>query len=168
MAKETRPQHSEAERHTGNDSVVKFEVNGTKYELPVTSVDWSRDENTNDIQHNDSLNPVIATTGLRYSGSFEYTGRNWDAMNKLIHGVANKNDDGDVVNQRNESVRGTLTVQETTTEDGQTYTYTYTFKRVKVTSNSRSVPSDDSSSSSYDWSAEDMIVLKNGSQPSSP
>lgn len=138
------------ERVTGQEATLKW---GDK-EIPITNVSWTRDVNTSEVQHNDTLNPKILVTGLRYSGSFEYDGRNFDIQNELMSQVEKENQGY----QRNEPQRGTLTVKETKTEDGVTKTYYYTFKGVVVTSQSRDLPADDSASSSWDFSAEDLSV----------
>jgi len=156
------------ERQTGDKALLKFNPGGQTFELQFSNVSWSRDIGTTEVQHNDSLKPVIATTDIRFSGSFEYQGSNFDAMNQLLYG-RDVESNGRIVRESSEPVRGTLTVKETV-EDGATIVdeYTYIFKGVVVTSNSRDIPSDDVTSTSYDWVAEDMIILKNGGSPNAP
>lgn len=155
-------------RTTGQDSLLKFKAGDTVYEIPISNVSWSRDTETSTTQHNKSLKASRVVTGVRFSGSFEHDGRNYDAMNKLVNG-SSVADGGTVTTESHEPIRGTLTVTETETgEDGSTTTYEYTFTDCIVTSTSRDVPSDDIASTSYDWEAEDMIVTKDGSKPENP
>ena len=136
-------------RVTGQEAVLKW---GDK-EVAVTNVSWSREVDTTEVQHNDTLNPKILVTGLRFSGSFEYSGRNFDLQNALIH------TQNTVTKQEGEPQRGTLAVEELSEdEDGNEVRYIYTFEDVVVTDQSRDMPSDDSSTTSWDWSAEDMRV----------
>lgn len=137
------------ERTTGQDAIIKF---GNR-EITVSNVSWSRDVNTTDVQHNDSLEPKILTTGLRYSGSFEYDGRDYDLMNELV------TKEETAVYDKNEPVRGTLSVTEVqTNEDGSTERYIYTFRNVIVTGQSRDAPADDTTSTSWDFEAESINV----------
>lgn len=138
------------ERVTGQDAVLKF---GNK-EINITNVSWTRDVNTTDVQHNDDLNPKILTTGLRYSGSFEYNGRNYEVMNDLLV----PEEDG--VYDKNEPRRGTLTVTEyeEDPDGGGGQQYIYTFKNVIVTSQQRDLPADDAASTSWDFEAENVDV----------
>lgn len=138
------------ERVTGQEATLKWGDS----EIPITNVSWSRDVDTSEVQHNDTLNPKILVTGLSYSGSFEYTGRQWDVMNDLVY----QEESG--VHSRGEPQRGTLTVKETKEDNGDIINFLYTFKGVIVTSQSRDLPADDSASSSWDFSAEDMHVSK--------
>jgi hypothetical protein len=151
---------SPAERHTGQDAKLKFKTSAGSsntaktYEIAVSNVDWSRSTGTTDVQHNDGLTAVKALTDIRFSGSFEYSGQNFDAINAFAHGNTNE---GKV--EVGKPARGTLTVKEEDPEDAST-TYIYTFKNTVVTDTSRSNPSDDSSTTSMDWEAEGMLVKK--------
>lgn len=136
------------ERVTGQEAVLKW---GQK-EIPITNVSWTRDANTSEVQHNDDLEAKILITGLRYSGSFEYSGRNWDLMNELV----SQTETASV--SKNEPIRGTLSVTETQVEGDENATYIYTFRGVVVTSQSRDVPADDAASTTWDFSAESMHV----------
>jgi hypothetical protein len=154
------------ERQTGDKALLKFNPGGGEtFEIQFSNVSWSRDIGTTEVQHNDSLKPTIATTDVRFSGSFEYQGTNFDAINKLLYGVDVQQDDR-IVRESSEPVRGTLTVKETV-EDGTEVLdeYTYIFKGCVVTSNSRDIPSDDVTSTSYDWVAEDLLILGSGNIP---
>lgn len=140
---------------TGQDATAKW----GSTEFAVSTVSWNRNINTSEVQHNDDLNAKILTTGLRYDGSFEYSGRNWDLMNALVHQKEGP------THQANEPETGTLTVMETVeseNDDGSVSTekYMYTFTGVVVTGQSRDLPADDASSSSWDWQAEKMSVTQ--------
>jgi hypothetical protein len=150
---------------TGQDSKLKFKFDGKFIEIPVTNVSWSRDTQTSTVRHNDSLNPTRTITGVDYSGSFEYTGRNYDAMNKLVHGKDVV--DGDrVTAQANEPVRATLMVKEFDVEgDGNISEYSYKFRRCIITSTSRDLPASDNATTSFDWEAEDLKIQENGNSP---
>lgn len=129
------------ERHTGNDAIISI-PNGN--DIPVSNVSWDQDVNTTEVQHSDSLKPAIAITGLRYSGSFEYDGKNEDLRQQLWQ------DDG-------QPERVTMTVREEAGE-GSTGSRTFTFSNVIVTGMSRDVPADDVTSTSWDFVAEDLNV----------
>lgn len=148
------------ERHTGADAIIK--VDGE--EVPVTNVTWDRDVGTTNVQHSNTsatttnpLKPTKVITSLDYSGSFEYDGRNENIRSLLWR------DDG-------EPKRFVLTVRETpgreNTADsglaeGSTFAgikRTFTFTNAMVTGSSRDIPSDDVSSTSFDFEAEDLNV----------
>jgi|APHM01.1.fsa_nt_gi hypothetical protein len=141
---------------TGQDAVVKLNTDASNSpEIVVSNVSWTRDVNTNDVQLNDSMNPTHVTTGLRYSGSFEYDGRDFDLNSELLLSDATEQ------LEANHPVQGnTLTVTERPQpkSDDSSEKYIYTFKNVKITSQSRDMPSDGSSSTSWDWIAEDLSV----------
>ena len=154
------------ERHTGADGLLKFDLNEDYVtnsdldgdysgfvEIPVTSVDWNRSFDTNDVQHNGSLSPTITTTGVRFDGSFEYTGQNPN----LIQALAFR--DGTAANRKQRPIRGTLTIIEhahDTSENSPDQEQKITFKRCLITDVNRDYPSDDSTTASVDWEAEDM------------
>lgn len=127
-------------RHTGNDAVIKVPDGN---EIAVSNISWDRDVNTTEVQQG-GLNPAIAITGLRYSGTFEYDGKNEDLRDQLWK------EDGT-------PVRFTMTVKETPGDLG-TGTRTFTFTNVMVTGMSRDLPSDDVASTSWDFVAEDLNV----------
>lgn len=136
------------ERHTGADAIISI-PNGN--DIPVTNVSWDQDVNTTDVQQTktggSNANPLkasIAITGLRYSGSFEYDGKNEDLRQKLWE------EDGT-------PKRVTMTVKEEPGE-GSSTSRTFTFSNVIVTGMSRDVPSDGVSSTSWDFEAEDLNV----------
>jgi hypothetical protein len=135
------------ERHTGNDSLLKWNGENGLVEVPVTTKDWSRDETHEEIQHDGSLNPTLTTTELRYSGSFEYTGQHPDVLEEFF-----TYDEEDGI-----AKRGTLSVREFNHDTGA-HVVTYTFHRVKANSVSRDNPSDGTSSTTVDWDAENMTM----------
>jgi len=151
MPEETRNNRS-LERHTGADALIKFDDGNGYKRFPVTSVDWSRDYSMEEIQHDGSMKPTLATTNIRYSGSFEYTGQNPEALKT----VAYNNEDAPV--QQDRPTRGTLTIKEFNHDNADDKVQTITFQRVLVSSTSRDLPADGTSSTSFDWSAEDMII----------
>lgn len=133
--------------HTGQQAVLKFPPD---LEVPVSNVDWDRDVNTTENQLNDSMKAAIAVTGLRYSGTFEYDGKN-DSVRAAMW-----NDDGD-----NSPVRqATMTVKEEPSPEAgaDVVTRKYKFDTVVITGESRSIPGDDTSSTTYNWMAEDVTV----------
>jgi len=132
------------ERHTGNDAIISIPDGN---DIPVSNVSWDQDVNTTEVQQG-SLKPSIAITGLRYSGSFEYDGKNENLRGKLWR------DDG-------EPERVTMTVKEEPSRTG-TGGRTFTFTNVMVTGMSRDLPSDDVSSTSWDFVAEDLNVTGPG------
>lgn len=153
MAESTRSDRSH-ERQTGAQARLKFTPNDedTYYELPITNVDWSRSVETEEVRHNTSLNPTLTTTGLSYSGSFEYNGLNTEALKKLMK----QNSDGDI--QENRPIRVTITLKEENHDTGDVER-TITFKRCIVESNDREYPADGVTSTSFDFVAEDMSVV---------
>lgn len=135
------------ERHTGADAIISV----AGQDIPVTNVSWDRDVNTSEVQQtgtggstSNPLKAAVVTTGLRYSGSFEYDGRNENLRSALWDDQGNP-------------IRFTLTVTEEPGEGGSG-SRTFTFEECIITGMSRDVPSDDVTSSSWDFSAEDMYV----------
>lgn len=139
------------ERHTGHDAKLKWDAGDGFTEVPVTNVSWDREHTNNDVQHNGSLTPTMTTTGIRYSGSFEYNGQNPDILTDLIVG------EGEA--RAGSGVRGTLTIREFNHDSGEK-NVVYTFLRVKINNISRDLPSDDSSSTTVDWDAEGMEIVE--------
>lgn len=136
------------ERFTGENA--NMVIGGVSY--AISNVSWDSEVNTTDVQHNDSLKPTHAVTGLRYSGSFEYDGKNED-LRKLFF-----KDDG-------RPERFTISVREEAGESGNTQLSsdpgvdrTITFENVIVTTVSHDIPSDDVASVSVDFVAENKVV----------
>jgi len=138
-------------RVTGQQAILNI---GGGDEIPVTNVSWDREVNTTDVQYSDSLKPYHVITGLRYSGSFEYDGMNADLETVLWSDGGGNIEDGEPARQ------DTLTVQEDvkSVENEGTSSRTVTFANVIVTGKSRDAPSDDVSSTTYNWVAEDVSV----------
>lgn len=164
MAERTRDGNTDAgralERHTGADAILKFTVDDaakdddTTYRIPVTNVQWTRDYTTEEVQHNGSLNPTLSTSEIRYSGSFDFEGQNPEVMDLIMHDAS-----GQIID-RNRPVRGRLTIEEYNHADGETIVSTVIFKRVLVTSNDRDLSVGDISSTTFDWQAEDMKIIR--------
>lgn len=133
--------------HTGQQAVLKFPPD---LEIPVSNVDWDRNVNTSENQLNDDLKAAIAITGLRYEGTFDYDGKNDDVR------AAMWNDGTD----NSPVVHATMTVREDPSPqaDVDVGTRTYKFDTVVITGESRSIPGDDTSSTTYNWMAEDIAV----------
>jgi len=149
MPEDTRSNDS-LTRHVGADALLKFKSGETYKEIPVSNVSWSKEYSTNDPQHSGSLKPTMTTTGIRYSGSFEYDGQNPDALDA----ISVRQENGSVEQDR--PARGTLTIHEYNHDNNDSKILTITFVRVLVTNVNRDLPADGSSSTSVDWSAEDM------------
>jgi len=136
----------------GRDGTLKWAFGSRKREINFTSVSWSRDVETTQIHHNDTLKPTTLTTALSFSGSFEYEGSNYELMYELMNDDQSVSGDLDA----GEPPEGTLTLVETVNEDGTINKYLYTFQDVTITSISKDVSSDDASSVTVDWEADDM------------
>lgn len=137
------------DNHTGNDAVIKIPAGN---EIEVTNVTWDETVNTTDVQHNDSLKATNVTTGIRYSGSFEYEGANTELRDQLWY------TEGDQYHEAGEPKKVTMTIKETQAESGQEgLPRTTTFTGVKVETQTRDLPSDEVSSTSFDFVAEDKL-----------
>lgn len=154
MPSSTRDDRS-LERHTGAQSLLKFNTGDGYVEIPITSVDWNRAASTEEIQHNGSMNPTLSTSELRYDGSFEYEGQN----PSLLTEISTQAEGGAI--QKNRPKRGTLTLKEYNHDDNDVTVTTVTFKRVLITDIDRSLSSDGVSSTSCDFQAEDMLIEDN-------
>lgn len=135
--------------HTGQHAVLKFPPD---LEVPISNVDWERGVDTSQNRLNDSLKATNAITGMDYSGTFEYDGKNDD----IRAAMWNDEDDNSPV------IHATMTVRETPSNqaDADVGTRTYKFDTVIITGESRSIPSDDLSSTTYDWVAEDLTPVQ--------
>jgi len=139
---------------TGQDAQLKIEGtgDGSSREIAVTNVSWDREANMTDVQYNTSRSPRQVTTGLRYSGSFEYDGRDYTIQNKFL---LNEESNGLEKNRPTEGI--TLVVTEEPDID-PSQKYVYKFTDVKVTGQSRDLPSDDVASTSWDFIAENLTL----------
>lgn len=146
------------ERHTGADSLLKVDIeDGGTYEVPISSVTYSRDYTLEEIQHNGSLNATLTTSEIRYSGSFEYNGQDPTIMKQLMHG---EDASGSAVIDRNRPKRSTITVREYDHDDGNKVVSTITFRNVMIDTNDRDLTVGDISSTTFDWQAEDMEYVR--------
>ncbi len=143
---------------TGQDARITIEdpnTDATVREIAVTNVSWDRETNMTDVQYNTSRSPRQVVTGLRYSGSFEYDGRDYTIQNQFL---LKEETEGLEKNRPVEEV--VLKVEETPDipEGTASEKYVYKFTDVKVTGQSRDMPSDDVSSTSWDFVAENLDV----------
>jgi len=142
-------------RITGQEAVVKIPQGD---EIAVTNVTFDIETNTTDVQTDQSLRADIVTTGLRYSGSFEYDGANDEIRSKLYYSAGES-----AFHEAGEPKRVTMTVKENAPEGGNPeLPRTWTLDGVKVTGMSRDIPSDDVASTSWDFEAEDVYVSSGG------
>lgn len=129
---------------TGHDGVLI--INGQEIAITNASYDGP-DPDWSEVQFNDALHGDLALTGVSYGGSFEFAGSS-EGLRQALYEEA---DDGkyDVpISPSN------LEIQlEEETEDG---TRVAIFKGVGVGTRSRDRPSDDRTTTSYDFTAERM------------
>lgn len=160
------PEHSS--RVTGRDAIIKI-PNSAGDEIAVTNVTFDIDTNTTDVQTDQSLRADIVTTGLRYSGSFEYDGAQDKIRAKLYYAAG----DAEVsagLKQAGEPRRVTMTVRERedpVDDAGGNLPRTWTLENVVITGMSRDIPGDDVASTSWDFEAEDAYVSSGGFDGSS-
>jgi len=147
------PDHTS--RITGQEAIIK----AGDQEIAVTNVSFSIDPQSTDVQTDQSMKPTLVTTGLRYSGSFEYDGGQ-DVIRNLMFYSAGESD----YHEAGEPKRVTMTVKEEAPEEGAAggFPRTWTLEEVQVTGLSRDVPSDDVASSSWDFDCEDAYVSSGG------
>jgi hypothetical protein len=159
------PEHSS--RVTGQEAIIKIPSGGSgDNEIAVTNVSFDIEVNTSDVQTNQGHKPDIATTGLRYSGSFEYDGEQDKIRAKLFYSASDSNAGADSAFEPGEPKRVTMTVKEEA-PDGSSggsgnLSRTWTLDNVLVTGMSRDIPSDDVASTSWDFEAEDAYVSGGG------
>jgi hypothetical protein len=163
------PEHTS--RITGQEAIVKI-PNSNDGEIAVTNVSFDIDVNTTDVQTNQGHKPDIATTGLRYSGSFEYDGEQDVIRNKLFYSAGDKDANGDKIAgagapyDPGEPKRVNMTVKEEAPAgdggDSGNLSRTWTLENVLITGMSRDIPSDDVASTSWDFEAEDAYVSDGG------
>lgn len=151
------PEHTS--RVTGQEAVIKI-PNSAGNEIAITNVSFDIETNTTDVQTDQSLRPVIATTGLRYSGSFEYDGTQDKIRDNLFYSSGESN-----YHEAGEPKRVTMTVKEEQPDqspNAATNARTWTLENVVVTGMSRDIPADDVVSTSWDFEAEDAYVSGGG------
>jgi hypothetical protein len=146
-------------RVTGQEAIIKVPNSGGN-EIAVTNVSFSIDVNTSDVQTDQGLKPDIVTTGLRYSGSFEYDGAQDAIRDNLFYAAGDDAEVADGFFEPGEPKRVTMTVREERPEPGSSNNLprTWTLENVVVTGMSRDIPSDDVASTSWDFEAEDAYV----------
>lgn len=126
----------------GND--VSLFVGGNPEPFPVTSASYSEEPQTSSVQYNTSLTMSIVQTGIEYSGSFEHSGSNVELREAIF---------GEQSNPRSSVVRK---LDSLVFEDSE---QTYTFKGVVIGSRSKDMPADDRTEVTYDFTAEELVVL---------
>lgn len=147
------PDHTS--RITGQEAIIK----AGDQEIAVTNVSFSIDPQSTDVQTDQGMKPTLVTTGLRYSGSFEYDGGQ-DQIRNLLFYVATESD----YHEAGEPKRVTMTVKEEAPEEaaGGGFPRTWTLEEVMTTGMSRDVPADDVASTSWDFECEDAYVSSGG------
>lgn len=113
-------------------------------ETPVSNVSFSEEANTSEVQYTDSFAQSIAVTGVTYSGSFEIPGNAHDTR-----GDTWTSGDGE---------QPTLPrhISTMSIEDGEGNVYS--FNNVLINSHSKDIPSDDRTTQSFDFMAEQMTT----------
>lgn len=138
-------EYNDDQKETGVD--VTLEVPGGSDPIPVTSVSFSEEAETSEVQFNNSYSKNIAVTGVTYSGSFESAGRNND-LRETVWGTSADNEELDTTLP---TYLSSITI---TDGDGQSYTFT----NVMISSASKDMPADDRTTQSFDFSAERLVV----------
>lgn len=113
-------------------------------EVPVSNVSFSEEANTSEVQYTDSFAQSIAVTGVTYSGSFEIPGNAHDER-------GNYWTDGNGEEPTLPNHISTMSI-----EDGQGNVYS--FNNVLINSHSKDIPSDDRTTQSFDFMAEQMTT----------
>lgn len=155
------PEHTS--RVTGQEAIVKIPDSGGN-EMAFTNVSFDISVETTDVQTDQSLKPDIATTGLRYSGSFEYDGEQ-DKVRAQLFYSASDSEVSDGSKEAGEPKRVTMTVKEEDPDSGGSsgnLSRTWTLENVVVTGMSRDIPGSDVASTSWDFDAEDAYVSDGG------
>lgn len=131
------PFRSDPQKEIGYDAVVTI---GGQSDVPVTNVSYSAEAETSETQFNTGMGQSIVTTGMTYSGSFEHEGSN-EALRSAV-----RNEEGLPADPT--SIEITINEHERTV----------TFSGVIISSRSKDIPSDDRTSESYDFVAEEMTI----------
>jgi len=131
------PFRSDAQKEIGYDAVVTI---AGESDVAVTNISYSADAETSETQYNTGMGQSIVTTGVSYSGSFEHDGSN-EALRTAV-----RTDEGLPADPTNVEI----TINE--------HERTVTFTGVIISSRSKDVPSDDRTSESYDFVAEEMTI----------
>ena len=125
------------QKEIGHDAVITI---GGQDDVPLTNISYSVDAETSETQFGTGMGMSIVTTGMTYSGSFEHTGSNVSLQEAV------RNDEG--LPKAPKDIEITINEHERTV----------TFSGVIVESRSKDVPSDDRTSESYDFVAEEMLI----------
>lgn len=141
-------EYNDDKKETGVD--VTLEVPQGDDPIPITSVSFSEEADTSEVQFNNSYSQDIAVTGVTYSGSFETAGRN----NSLRETVWSANADNEQLSTTLPTYLSAISII-----DGGGKSYTFT--NVLITSHSKDAPADDRTTESYDFSAERLVVEDN-------
>lgn len=149
------PNHTS--RVTGQDAIIKAPEGN---EIAVSSVSFDIDVNTTDVQTDRSMRADIVTTGLRYSGSFEYDGSQDTIRGNLFYSADDTAvSEGD--KQAGEPKRVNMTVKEENDASDSGFRK-WSLENIVVTGMSRDIPADDVASTSWDFEAEDVYVMDGG------
>lgn len=111
--------------------------------IDITSFSFSEEANTSEVQYNNGFSQNIAVTGVTFSGSFEISGNAEEIRDKAWTNPTS--------NTAVPKHIGTLTIK---TGTGRKYN----FSNVILNSHSKDIPSDDRTSSSFDFMAEGLTV----------
>jgi len=128
---------SDPQKEIGHDAVITI---GSNTDVPLTNISYSVDAETSETQFGTGMGMSIVTTGMTYSGSFEHTGSNVNLQEEI------RDDEGLPEDPTNLEI----TIEE--------HERTVTFTGVIVESRSKDIPSDDRTSESYDFVAEEMLI----------
>src|SRR6056297_173783 len=126
-------------KEVGENCTLKTPGGG---EIAVSNVSFTEEANTSEVQYTDSFAQSIAVTGVTYSGSFEIPG---NATETREIGW----DDG------SEGTTLPKYVPRMTIVDGQDNAYV--FSNVLFNSHNKDIPSDDRTTQSFDFMAEELI-----------
>lgn len=113
-------------------------------EVPVSNVSFTEEANTSEVQYTDSFAQSIAVTGVTYSGSFEIPG--------------NAKQQRDIAWDDGSGSEGTTLpnyIGVMSIEDGEGQSYT--FSNVLINSHNKDIPSDDRTTQSFDFMAEELV-----------
>lgn len=130
-----------ARKEVGVECVLEIPGGG---EIPITNVSFDEEAETSEVQFNTGFHQDIAVTGVSYSGSFEFDGRNERVRSRAW-------DDGE--NDYQTTLPRHIGVMTIRAEDEE---WSADFRNVLLNSRSKDIPSDDRTSDSYDFMAEKM------------
>lgn len=114
--------------------------------IPLTSASYSEEPDISTVQFNTGLTKSNVQTGIEYSGSFEHAGSNKELRKKLF---------GEQDAPKSSIAKK---IDQLVIADSES---TYTFKGVIVGSRSKDFPADDRATVSYDFTAEELVIVDN-------